>query len=167
MNSIKESALETFRIEANAVSRLAELLNGDFEKAVESILQSKGRVVVCGMGKSGLIGKKIAATLASTGPPCYFMHPTEALHGDLGMLMQEDILLVISKSGETDELLRVIPHARRRCSLLIAIVGRQNSTLARRAAPLLDVSVEREACPLRPGMLRRRGCQTRVRPERS
>lgn len=149
MNSIKESALETFRIEANAVARLAELLHGDFEKAVESILQSKGRVVVCGMGKSGLIGKKIAATLASTGTPSYFMHPTEALHGDLGMLMQEDILLVISKSGETDELLRVIPHARRRCSLLIAIVGHQNSTLARRADLVLDVSVEREACPLR------------------
>ena len=149
MNSIKESALETFRIEANAVARLAELLNGDFEKAVEAILQSKGRVVVCGMGKSGLIGKKIAATLASTGTPSYFMHPTEALHGDLGMVMREDILLVISKSGETDELLRVIPHARRRCSLLIAMVGQMTSTLARHADLVLDTSVEREACPLR------------------
>ena len=149
MNSIKESALETFRIEARAVARLAELLNGDFEKAVEAMLRSKGRVVVCGMGKSGLIGKKIAATLASTGTPSYFMHPTEALHGDLGMLMREDILLAISKSGETSELLQMIPHARRRCSLLIAMVGRQTSSLGRLADLVLDVSVEREACPLR------------------
>ena len=148
MNPILVSALRTFEIEAKAIQQLAKRLNADFEKTVQAILQSQGRVVVSGMGKSGLIGKKISATLASTGTPSFFMHPAEALHGDLGMLLKEDIVLAISNSGETDELIRLIPSIKKIGNVMVALTGNNTSTLAKNAHFVLDVSVDEEACPL-------------------
>ncbi|MFN5920140.1 MAG: SIS domain-containing protein, partial [Bacteroidota bacterium] len=109
MSDYRKYAKEVFEIEAKAVSDLAQSLTTDFNKAVDAILKSAGRLVVCGVGKSGIIGRKIAATLASTGTPSLFIHPTEAFHGDLGMITKDDICLAISYSGETEELLKIIP----------------------------------------------------------
>lgn len=141
-------AKEVFEIESKAILDLIHNLNEDFSKSVELILSIKGRCVVSGMGKSGHIGAKIAATLASTGTPSFFMHPGEALHGDLGMLTNEDVLLAISNSGESEELLKLIPVVKRRNIPLIAMSGKKNSTLAKQAGVFLDISVEKEACPL-------------------
>ncbi|MBF7043385.1 KpsF/GutQ family sugar-phosphate isomerase [Campylobacter volucris] len=147
MNSIK-IAKEVFEIESKAISDLIYNLNEDFSKSIDLILSVKGRCVISGMGKSGHIGAKIAATLASTGTPSFFMHPGEALHGDLGMLTNEDVLLAISNSGESEELLKIIPAIKKRKIPLIAMSGRKNSTLAKQADLFLDISVEKEACPL-------------------
>lgn len=141
-------AQEVFEIEAEMIKALALRLNEDFTKSIELILRLKGRLVITGMGKSGHIGAKIAATLASTGTPSFFMHPAEALHGDLGMLTNEDGLLAISNSGESEEILKIIPVIKRRKIPLIVMVGRKNSTLAKQADFLLDISVKKEACPL-------------------
>ncbi len=146
--SILETAKRVFRIEAQEVNRLADQLSLDFVKAVEAILACKGRVVVCGMGKSGHIGKKIAATLSSTGTPSFFMHPAEAFHGDLGMITKDDIFLGISNSGETEEIIRLIPAVRRNGNQLIVLCGQANSTLVRNADFFLNISIEHEACPL-------------------
>ncbi|MBT9536609.1 MAG: KpsF/GutQ family sugar-phosphate isomerase, partial [Nitrospirae bacterium] len=132
----------------DAVAALAEKLDSTFEKAIDIIFKSKGRVVVTGMGKSGLVGKKIAATLASTGTPAFFMHPAEASHGDLGMVTSNDVIIAISNSGETAELSGLIPFLKRFNVSLIAMTGSLNSTLAKSADVHLDVSVKEEACPL-------------------
>ncbi|MGD9889343.1 MAG: KpsF/GutQ family sugar-phosphate isomerase [Halothiobacillaceae bacterium] len=135
-------------IESKAIQSLIERLDESFERACEHILACNGRVIVCGMGKSGHIGGKIAATLASTGTPAFFLHPGEASHGDLGMVTRQDVLLMLSNSGETPELLAILPPIKRMGIPLIAMTGRANSTLAREATVHLDASVEQEACPL-------------------
>ena len=148
MSPIKESALNTFRAEAEAVQSLAGQLTDDFEKAVRAILATHGKVIVTGMGKSGLVGRKIAATLASTGTPSFFLHPGEAYHGDLGMIEAGDIVLALSNSGQTDEVLRLIPYLQECGNTVIAMTGNAGSTLAKNSTYLLDVSVKSEACPL-------------------
>ncbi|MFB1645166.1 KpsF/GutQ family sugar-phosphate isomerase [Campylobacter molothri] len=144
-----EIAKEVFRIEAESISDLASHLDENFNQAVEFIFHSQGRCIVSGMGKSGHIGAKIAATLASTGTPSFFVHPGEALHGDLGMITPRDVLIAISNSGETEELLKIIPVIKRRKITLIAMTGNLNSTLAKQADVCLDISIKKEACPLK------------------
>lgn len=143
-----EVAKNVFAIEAQAISQLSEKLGNSFTEAVQQILASKGRVIVCGMGKSGIIGKKIAATLASTGTPSYFMHPGEAYHGDLGMVTSDDVFVAISNSGETDEVVKLIPFLRSNGNYLITLTSNSFSTLARAAHSHLDIGVQEEACPL-------------------
>ena len=146
--SIQETAKKVIRAEAQAVAALSERIDASFEKAVETILYSHGRVVVSGMGKSGLIGQKIASTMASTGTPAFFLHPAEGIHGDLGMIMKGDVVIAISNSGETEELLRILPVIKRLGAGLIAMSGNPGSTLSRLADVYLDISVSEEACPL-------------------
>ena len=146
--NVNKIAKEVFEIEAQTIKDLSTKLNSDFSKSIELILKTKGRLVVSGMGKSGHIGAKIAATLASTGTPSFFMHPAEALHGDLGMLAQGDVLLAISNSGESEEILKIIPAIKKRGIKLIAMSGNAKSTLAKQADFVLDISVKKEACPL-------------------
>ncbi|WP_404814833.1 KpsF/GutQ family sugar-phosphate isomerase [Campylobacter lari] len=141
-------AKEVFEIESKTILDLCDNLDEGFNKAIKLILSIKGRCVVSGMGKSGHIGAKIAATLASTGTPSFFMHPGEALHGDLGMLTSEDVLLAISNSGETEEVLKLIPAIKKRKIPLIVMVGNQNSTLAKQADIFINIAVKKEACPL-------------------
>ena len=141
-------AREVLLTEAHAVEALAQRLDSSFPQAVELILQCRGRVVVSGMGKSGHIGRKIASTLASTGTPAFFMHPAEASHGDLGMITAHDVVLVLSNSGESDELLTIVPMLKRMGAKLISMTGNPKSTLAKEADVHLDASVSREACPL-------------------
>src|SRR5690554_5531487 len=133
------SAKRVFRIEAEAVGSLAAKLDDNFSSAVEHIRSSSGRVIVCGMGKSGIIGKKIAATLASTGTPSFFMHPGEAYHGDLGMVTPDDVSVAISFSGETDEVIKLLSFLQDNGNILVAITGNPDSTLARAADCHLDV----------------------------
>jgi arabinose-5-phosphate isomerase len=142
---------EVLRIEAEAVQALADRLDADFVAAHDLVLkitEAGGRVVVTGMGKSGHIGNKIAATLASTGTPAFFMHPAEASHGDLGMITGADVVIAISYSGESDEILRIYPALKRRGSHIIAITGRPGSSMARDADVHINAMVEKEACPL-------------------
>ena len=134
--------------EAAAIEALIPRINGQFTSAVELILACKGRVIVTGMGKSGLIGKKIAATLASTGTPSFFLHPAEGIHGDLGMVTANDTILAISNSGETAEVISIVPALKRIGATIIGMAGRPESTLAQVADIFLDVAVEKEACPL-------------------
>jgi len=136
------------RIEAEAVGALAERLGAEFERAVALILACSGRVIVSGIGKSGHVGRKIAATMASTGTPAYFVHAAEAVHGDLGMITRDDVLIAISNSGDNDELLTVVPLVKRQGARLIAITGKSDSPLAREADVHLDAGVREEACPL-------------------
>jgi arabinose-5-phosphate isomerase len=135
-------------IEARAVQALIQRLDGGFSDAVDLLYDCKGKVVVSGMGKSGLIGQKIAATMASTGTPSFFLHPAEGLHGDLGMLARGDLLIAISNSGETQEILQLLPFMERMGVPVVSIVGRMGSTLAKNSAVALDVSVAEEACPM-------------------
>ncbi len=132
----------------DAIVRLQKGFGADFERAVEMMLACSGHVVVCGMGKSGLIGRKISATLASTGTPSLFLHPAEAIHGDLGMVRKGDVLLLISNSGETEEILRLLPAFHRLEAKMISLTAAMHSTLARETGLALDISVDREACPL-------------------
>lgn len=141
-------AREVFRIEAEAVAGLARHIDGDFNAAIATVLESRGRAIVCGMGKSGIIGKKISATLASTGTPSFFMHPAEAYHGDLGMVDAQDVLIALSYSGETEELLRLLPFLRENGNRTIAMTGNTRSSLARAVDHHLWVQVAQEACPL-------------------
>lgn len=141
-------ARETLDIEAAAVLGLKDRLGDSFARALTLILRASGRVVVMGMGKSGHVGRKIAATLASTGTPAMFVHPAEASHGDLGMIQAQDVVLAISNSGESDELVAILPLVKRLGAPLVAITGGADSTLARHADAVLDGSVEKEACPL-------------------
>src|SRR5450830_997580 len=141
-------ARETLDIEAAAVLGLTQHLGHQFARAVEMMLGVRGRVVVMGMGKSGHIGRKITATLASTGTPAMFVHPAEASHGDLGMIKSVDLVLAISNSGESEELTAILPMLKRMGTPLIAMTGKAESTLARYADVFLDSGVEKEACPL-------------------
>ncbi len=142
-------AREVLRIEAAALASLADRFDAaSFDRAIEIVLGCRGRVVVSGMGKSGVIGRKLAGTLASTGSPALFLHPAEAGHGDLGMLIEGDVLIAISQSGETKEVGAMLPSIKRIGAPLIAIVGETGSTLAREADVVLDAAVEKEACPL-------------------
>lgn len=145
---IIEIAQEVFAIEAKEVANLSGQLTQDFELAVQDILASQGKLIVSGMGKSGIIGKKIAATLASTGTPSFFLHPGEAYHGDLGMIESKDILLLISNSGETDEILKLVPFLKSQHNIIISMSGNPDSTLARHSTYHLNIGVKWEACPL-------------------
>lgn len=143
-----ELARTVLRIEAQAVSALVERLDGGFLRAVELLLACRGRVVVSGVGKSGHVGRKIAATMASTGTPAMFVHAAEAMHGDLGMITRSDVLVALSYSGETAELLTIVPTLKREGTPLVALTGNAGSSLARHADVHLDVRVDKEACPL-------------------
>lgn len=135
-------------IEARAIAALVDRLDERFAKAVDLLQRCSGKVVVSGMGKSGLIGQKIAATMASTGTPAFFVHPADGIHGDLGMLTRQDTLLALSNSGETEEVLKLLPFMKRLGIPIIALTGRTQSTLAKESDVVLDVSVAEEACPL-------------------
>lgn len=135
-------------IEANAIAALASRIDQNFEKACHTLLACQGRIVVIGVGKSGHIAKKMAATLASTGSPAFFVHPGEAKHGDIGMITKQDVLIAISKSGETEEIISLLPFFKRLDIPLISITGKLTSTLAQTANVNLDVSIDQEACPL-------------------
>ncbi|HKR78486.1 MAG TPA: KpsF/GutQ family sugar-phosphate isomerase [Nitrospira sp.] len=136
------------KIEARAVQALVDRLDVQFDRAVDVLLRCKGKVVVSGMGKSGLVGQKIAATMASTGTPAFFLHPAEGIHGDLGMLGRTDVLIAISNSGETHEILQLLPYVERMGIPVVSMTGRMASTLAKNSDVALDVSVSEEACPL-------------------
>lgn len=136
------------KIEARAVQTLVDRLDAQFARAVDLLLRCKGKVVVSGMGKSGLVGQKIAATMASTGTPAFFLHPAEGIHGDLGMLGRTDVLIAISNSGETQEILQLLPYVERMGIPVVSMTGRMTSTLAKHSDVALDVSVSEEACPM-------------------
>lgn len=140
-------ANDTLSLYASAITRLNQRLSDRFDQAVERILACEGRVVVAGIGKSGLVGKKMVATFASTGTPSFFLHPTEAFHGDLGMLKPIDVVILISYSGETDDVNKLLPSLKNFGNPIIAMTGNPDSTLARYADIVLDISIEREACP--------------------
>ena len=142
------SAKNILEIEIRALQTAAANLGDELVKAVDLILTSPGRIIVSGMGKSGLVGKKISSTLSSTGTASFFLHPAEALHGDLGMIRERDIALLLSNSGETEEMVRLIPFLRRVGAGIIAMVGNLNSTMARMSDVVINASVEREACPM-------------------
>ncbi len=144
----KKLAQEVFEIESKEIANLSKRLTDDFEKAINAILQSSGKLIVSGMGKSGIIGKKIAATFASTGTPSFFLHPGEAYHGDLGMIEENDIVLLISNSGETDEVLKLIPFLKHQKNCTISMSGNDESTLAKNTNYHLNIAVDKEACPL-------------------
>jgi len=146
--NMTELASEVFDIEANAILRLKQSLNINFDRALDILFQCRGKVIVTGMGKSGLIGKKIAATLTSTGTPSYFLHPAESTHGDSGIITREDVVIAISNSGETQELLNLLPLIKRFGVPIISMTGNLTSTLAKSGNVVLDISIEREACPL-------------------
>ena len=145
---IKDKAIETLKIEAGAVEHLISHVDDEFQRAVQCILDCTARVVVTGMGKSGHIGQKIAATLASTGTPSFFMHPAEAFHGDLGMVTEKDVVIAISNSGESSEIVNILPIIRRIGATIIAMCGRRDSSLGKHSDYFVDIAVEREACPL-------------------
>jgi arabinose-5-phosphate isomerase len=145
---MKEQAKRVLKIEADAVAALIDRVDERFERAVEMILNCEGRVVVTGMGKSGLIGKKIAATLASTGTPALFLHPAEGIHGDLGMVTRGDTVIALSNSGETEEIARMLPALKRLGIKLISLTGNTESTLAKNSDVVINVGVKEEACPL-------------------
>ncbi|KZX82757.1 D-arabinose 5-phosphate isomerase [Oleiphilus sp. HI0009] len=147
MNYI-DSGKRTIEIERDAVNALLERIDSSFEKACELMLQCSGRIVVTGMGKSGHIANKIAATLASTGTPAFFVHPGEASHGDLGMITKQDVVLAISNSGQTEEVVTILPLIKRMGAPLISMTGKQSSALATASDVSLDISISKEACPL-------------------
>jgi arabinose-5-phosphate isomerase len=147
MNVIEE-ARRVIRVESLALTAMAERIDSSFERAIDLILESSGRVIVSGMGKSGLVGQKIASTMASTGTPAFFLHPAEGIHGDLGMIMTGDVVIAISNSGETEEILRILPSIKRLGAHLVAMSGNPVSNLAKLSDVFLDVSVLEEACPL-------------------
>lgn len=141
-------AKHTFTVESQALMQLVEQLTDDFALATKAILNCQGKTIVTGMGKSGIIGKKIAATLSSTGTPSFFLHPGEAYHGDLGMISPNDVVIAISNSGETDEILKIIPFLHTNKQIIVGMTGNPNSTLARNAHYHLNIHVDKEACPL-------------------
>ena len=143
------SAKRTLKLEAEALNNLADILDEQFVGAVDRILACKGKVIITGMGKSGLVGRKIAATLASTGSPSFYLHPGEAFHGDLGMISPEDVVVALSHSGETDEVLKIVPFIHSNGNVLISITSNPNSTLAKNSDLHLNTGVKEEACALR------------------
>jgi arabinose-5-phosphate isomerase len=146
-SAIIATALRTIELEAGSVARLANSINADFEKAVQQIHQSKGRFVISGIGKSAIIAQKIVATLNSTGTPSLFLHAADAIHGDLGMVQQEDVVMIISKSGESPEIKVLVPLIKNFGNIVVGMVGNLQSTLARQADIVLDTTVDAEACP--------------------
>ena len=144
----KKIAQDTLNIEADTLLKASQNIDDAFEKAVELILSCKGKLIITGVGKSGLIGAKMAATFASTGTPSFFLHPTEALHGDLGMISSNDTVIAISYSGESEELSSILPHIKRFKTPLIGMTRDKNSTLGKHSDLIIDVIVEKEACPL-------------------
>jgi arabinose-5-phosphate isomerase len=147
ISTIKESAIRTITMEANAIKQLAHLLNDEFEKAIDALANCKGRIVISGIGKSAVIAQKIVATLNSTGSPAIFLHAADAIHGDIGIMQQEDIVIVISKSGESPEIKILVPLIKNFGNVLIAVVGNTASYLAKKADFIIDTTVEQEACP--------------------
>lgn len=148
MEAMLEHAREVLRMEAEAVLELIPRIDDNFAAAVKMILECEGRTVITGMGKSGLIGRKMAATLASTGTPSFYLHPAEGIHGDLGMVTESDVVIALSNSGETGEVLNILPSLRRIGAKVIAMLGNPDSTLGKNADVILNVGVSREACPL-------------------
>ena len=148
MSDIIKIAANVLKTEANELTRNAEILDGEFEKAVKTLYQTRGKVVVTGVGKSGHVGAKIAATFASTGTPSFFMHPTEAMHGDLGMIGKDDTLLAISFSGESEELTKILPHVQRFGVPIVAMAKDKFSTLGKFSDVFVKLDVSKEACPL-------------------
>ena len=148
MNEMETDAQKVLQMEAEAILDLIPRIDEHFDAAVEMILACQGRVVMTGMGKSGIIAHKISATLASTGTPSFYLHPAEGIHGDLGMVTSDDVVIAMSNSGETGEVLNILPSLRRIGAKLIAMVGNAESTLAKNSDVVLDVGVKREACPL-------------------
>ena len=148
MQAMLEHAQDVLRMEAEAILELVPRIDENFAAAVKLILECEGRTVITGMGKSGLIGRKMAATLASTGTPSFYLHPAEGIHGDLGMVTAADVVIALSNSGETGEVLNILPSLRRIGAKIIAMVGNANSTLGKNADVILDVGVSKEACPL-------------------
>lgn len=146
--SIKKYAIRVFQEEAASILNLVNYLDFNFEQAIIAILDSSGRVIVTGMGKSGIIAKKLSTTLASTGTSSFFLHPAEAFHGDLGMINKEDIIIAITNSGETDEILKIVPFIRENGNVLISITGNPFSTLAKNSDYHLNSHVDKEVCPL-------------------
>ena len=146
--NIIEIAKEVFEIEADSIRNLSKNLDSQFEIVIKEILKSKGKLIVSGMGKSGIIGKKISATLSSTGTPSFFLHPAEAYHGDLGVVQKQDIVILISNSGESDEILKLIPFFKSQGNILISMSGKPKSTLAKNTDYHLNIAVEKEVCPL-------------------
>ena len=147
-NTMKDIAKRVFDIEIEALQHVAGLIDDEFTKTVEVILKANGKLIVIGIGKSGLIGKKIAATLSSTGTPSFFLHPGEAFHGDLGMVGENDQVLLVSYSGETDEVLKLIPFLKWNKNIIIGITGNTESTIAKNSDYHLNINITREACPL-------------------
>jgi len=147
VTSILKFARRVIELEADAVAQLAGRLNGQFEKAVELLLKCKGRVIVTGLGKSGIVGRKIAATLSSTGTPAFFLHAAEGIHGDLGLVKKGDVVIAVSKSGSTEEVFQLFPILRRIGVPIISLTGTPRSPMAEKSDVVLDVSVEEEACP--------------------
>lgn len=145
---LKKRAKQVLKIESDSIRRLSSRINKDFEKAVNLIFSCKARVVVTGMGKAGIIGNKISSTLASTGTPSLWLHSAEAIHGDIGRVRKQDIVIAISNSGETEEVVKLIPTIKKIGVKLIAITGNKRSTLAKNSDAILDVSIKEEACPL-------------------
>lgn len=145
--SIKQAALRTIKMEAQAIQDLAAHINEDFERAIQTIVKCKGRLVVSGIGKSAVIAQKIVATLNSTGTPSIFMHAADAIHGDLGIIQQEDVVMIISKSGSSPEIKVLVPLIRNFGNVLIAMVGNTDSDLAKHANIILNTTVQQEACP--------------------
>lgn len=148
VKSINDLAKDVLKIEADSILKLIDRIGDNFDKAIELLYSCKGRVIITGMGKSGLIGKKIAATLSSTGTPSYFLHPAESTHGDSGIITRDDVIIAISNSGETQELLNLLPLIKRFGVPMIGMTGNMSSTLAKASDVVLDIAVEREACPL-------------------
>ncbi len=146
--STRREARRVLEIEAAAIRSLADSLDEGFDTAVALLLGTTGRVVVTGIGKSGIVGQKIAATLASTGTPSFFLHPSEAIHGDLGMILAGDVVLALSHSGESAEIVALLPHVRRRGARLVALTGRRGSTLGLEADAVVEAAIHEEACPL-------------------
>lgn len=144
----RREARRVLEIEAAAIRSLADSLDAGFDTAVALLHGTTGRVVVTGIGKSGIVGQKIAATLASTGTPAFFLHPAEAIHGDLGMILAGDVVLALSHSGETEEVVALLPHVRRRSAKLVALTGRRASTLGKEADAVVEAAIREEACPL-------------------
>ena len=144
----RREARRVLEIEAAAIRSLADSLDEGFDTAVALLHGTTGRVVVTGIGKSGIVGQKIAATLASTGTPAFFLHPSEAIHGDLGMILAGDVVLALSHSGESAEIVALLPHVRRRGARLVAVTGRRGSTLGREADAVVEAAIREEACPL-------------------
>ena len=141
-------AKKVIQTEIEGLQHLCENIDGEFSRVVDLILNNKSKVVVTGMGKSGLVGKKIAATLASTGTPAFFMHPGEAYHGDLGMIASDDVVIAISNSGETEEVIRLLSFFKENKNATVAMTGKKDSTLAKHCDYFLDIGVPKEACPL-------------------